>query len=344
MSQFASVNWSQGSGVNLPPMNFPVFYGSNPKLWKSRCETYFEYYAIPVEMWIRMAVMHFEGSALYWLQSMEARTREMNWGELCLALITRFGRDQHNLLIRQFYHIHQTGSVSDYIEQFDILLHQLLAHENQLTSTMVTARFVDGLRDEIKMVVIIQRHVDLDTTCSLALLQEEVMTSTVRKDQRKFDAGLFNRASSKSGPLPLPLPPGLGNRSAGFPVKGEDSKMAALKAYRKAKGLCFKCGERWGQLHRCSNTVPLQVVEEMWALAGSAEEHMVEMEESALEANQESVEAISVAAATGSEGNKTIRLWASIHCQQVLVLVDSGSTASFMDSNLSGVMTEVRPL
>jgi hypothetical protein len=37
MSQFASVNWSQGSGVRLPPMNFPVFDGSNPKLWKSRC-------------------------------------------------------------------------------------------------------------------------------------------------------------------------------------------------------------------------------------------------------------------------------------------------------------------
>jgi hypothetical protein len=59
MSQFASVNWSQGLGVSLPPMNFPVFDGSNSKLWKSHCETYFEYYAIPVEMWIRMAVMHF---------------------------------------------------------------------------------------------------------------------------------------------------------------------------------------------------------------------------------------------------------------------------------------------
>jgi hypothetical protein len=136
-----------------------------------------------------------------------------------------------------------------------------LAHENQIKPTMVTTQFVDGLRDEIKMVVIIQRSVDLDTTCSLALLQEEVMTSMGHKDQRKFDAGLFNHASSKLGPLPLPLPPSLGNRSAGFPIKGEDSKMAALKAYRKAKGLCFKCGECWGQLHRCSNTVPLQVVE-----------------------------------------------------------------------------------
>jgi hypothetical protein len=123
MSPFASPTWSQGLGGNIPPMNFPVFDGSNPKLWKNRCETYFEYYVVSVEMWIRLAIMHFEGSALFWLQSMEGRTREMNWGELCAALLTRFGRDQHNLLIKQFYHIFKTGSVSDYIEQFDLLLH-----------------------------------------------------------------------------------------------------------------------------------------------------------------------------------------------------------------------------
>jgi hypothetical protein len=154
----------------MPPMNFPVFDGSNPKLCKNRCETYFEYYDVPVEMWIRLAIMHFEGPTLFWLQPMEGRTREMNWGELCAALLTRFGRDQHNLLIRQFYHIFKTGSVSYYIEQFDLLLHQLLAHENHLTTTMVTARFVDGLKDELKAVVIIQRPADLDATCSLALL------------------------------------------------------------------------------------------------------------------------------------------------------------------------------
>jgi hypothetical protein len=47
-----------------------------------------------------MAMMHFEGSALLWLQSMESRTRDMNWHELCAALISRFGRDQHNILIQ----------------------------------------------------------------------------------------------------------------------------------------------------------------------------------------------------------------------------------------------------
>jgi hypothetical protein len=55
-------------------------------------------------------------------------------------------------------------------------------------------------------------------------------------------------------------------------AKGETNKMEALKAYWKAKGLCFKCGERWGQLHTCSNTVPLHLVEEMWALTMGASE------------------------------------------------------------------------
>jgi hypothetical protein len=55
----------------------------------------------------------------------------------------------------------ETPTISDYIEQFDLLLHQLLAHENHLTTTMVTTRFVDGLKDELRAVVIIQRPADL---------------------------------------------------------------------------------------------------------------------------------------------------------------------------------------
>jgi hypothetical protein len=46
----------------------------------------------------------------------------------------------------------------------------------------------------------------------------------------------------------------------------------------------------------------------------------------------------------GSEGNITIRLWASIHCQRVLILVDSCSSTSFMGNHLMGVMPGVAPL
>jgi hypothetical protein len=51
---------------------------------------------------------------------------------------------------------------------------------------------------------------------------------------------------------------------------------------------------------------------------------------------------ISVVAVSGGEGNRTIRLWATLHCQQVLILVDSGSSASFMGDHFVGAMTGVQ--
>lgn len=62
----------QSFGSALPPVNFPVFDGSNPKLWKSRCETFFEFYDVPREMWVKLAIMQFDGSAIFWLQSVES--------------------------------------------------------------------------------------------------------------------------------------------------------------------------------------------------------------------------------------------------------------------------------
>jgi hypothetical protein len=207
MGRDSSANWSHLSGSGMPHMSFPVFEGSNPKLWKHRCETYFEFYGVPVERWVRMATMHFGGAAVYWVEAMESRIREMNWEELGSALNTRFGRDQHNMLIRHFYHVHQVGSVADYIENFDQLMHQLLAHENNLTLTMITARFIDGLKDEIKNDVIIQRPPELDTACSLALLQEDVLLHAGRRDTRRSEFSYPSRLSSRPSPLPLPLPP-----------------------------------------------------------------------------------------------------------------------------------------
>jgi hypothetical protein len=43
----------------MPTMSFPNFDRSNPKLWKQQCETYFEFYSVPVEMWVRVSTMHF---------------------------------------------------------------------------------------------------------------------------------------------------------------------------------------------------------------------------------------------------------------------------------------------
>lgn len=42
----------------------------------------------------------------------------------------RFGRDQHESLIRQLFHIHYTSSVTEYVESFSQLIDQLDAYQS----------------------------------------------------------------------------------------------------------------------------------------------------------------------------------------------------------------------
>jgi hypothetical protein len=88
------------------------------------------------------------------------------------------------------------------------------------------------------------------------------------------------------------------------------------------------------------------VVEEMWVITSQvAREIEVDGSESQLAPEDEEVVLdVSIAAASGSENNKTIRLWVSIHNKQMLVLVDSGSSASFMSLHLMGDIKNVQQL
>jgi hypothetical protein len=71
-----------------------------------------------------------------------------------------------------------TTLVQDYIDRFTELVDQLVAYQHSSSNhCYYTTRFVDGLKDEIKFVILVQSPVDLDTACSLALLREEAETS-----------------------------------------------------------------------------------------------------------------------------------------------------------------------
>jgi hypothetical protein len=58
---------------SLPKLNFPTLDGTNPKLWQTKCEKYFDMYETAELMWVKVATMHFEGVATRWLQFIEPR-------------------------------------------------------------------------------------------------------------------------------------------------------------------------------------------------------------------------------------------------------------------------------
>lgn len=156
----------------------------------------------------------------------------------------------------------QTGSVVEYVSQFAELIDQLAGYEDAPDSLHYITRFIDGLQPSVRVLVAVQISQDLETAYNIALVQEEVSD------------GLITQQSSPAFQRRVPATPQIQMR---FPddrrsfdsvkqsesVRSSDDKLVALKTYRRAKGLCFTCGERWAKDHKCQPTVQLHVVQEM---------------------------------------------------------------------------------
>lgn len=83
-------------------------------------------------------------------------------------LIDRFGKHEHKALIRHLFHIKQSVRVSKYVNQFSQLLDQLHAYQTVIDTLYYTMEFINGLKHDIKYVVMIQQPKDLDTAFVLA--------------------------------------------------------------------------------------------------------------------------------------------------------------------------------
>jgi len=202
-------------------------------------------------------------------------------------------------------------------------------------------KFIDGLRSDIRSTVFLQHPKDLDTACSLASLQEEVMDFSRIKDVKKTGYSPSS-PSVVRGSLPLPPPPlydkpknaiasGSSDIQALPPTKSQPEleKLAALKAYRRAMGQCFKCGDKWAHNHRCAPTVQLHVVQEIWEL------FQLSSEESESSEHAELCMALSPEAISGKLTPKTLKLCGSVQGHKVVILVDSGSTHTFISTVLA---------
>jgi hypothetical protein len=242
----------------LSKLNFPKFEGENPELWKSRCENYFEMYEVDEGIWVKIALMHFEVPAACWTAT---------WSELYSCIHERFSRDEHELLSRQLYKKKQVGFVQEYIDKFCELVDQLHAYNSNVEPLYYITRFIDGLKNDIKYFIVVQRPKDLDTICCLPLLHEE--HGAIQPKELKVQGTGLQPKSFLKGVLPLPPPPitnktdfVIRDKTKTNGTKGQsvENKIAALATYRMAKGLCRKCGEKWYRGHQCADSIHSNVL------------------------------------------------------------------------------------
>uniref|UniRef100_A0ACD5V793 Uncharacterized protein n=1 Tax=Avena sativa TaxID=4498 RepID=A0ACD5V793_AVESA len=327
-----------------PRVDFPIFDGENPSAWRLKAEAYFQVCAMNPDTWVNCAAMYFMDDALSWLQASKAHLQFPAWKEFVEIICNQFGRTEFQNYLRQFNRLQQTGTVVEYASKFNTLMHNLTAHHNSWEPSFFVTHFIDGLHRDIRAAVVLHRPLDLPTAVDLAILQEEVIES-FRRDARRMEFSPVPRNIPRTAlpllppPQPrghvLPAPQTEERRVADMPKQiPADDKIAALRAYRRARGLCFTCGERWGREHRCGPTVQLHVVEELLAMVQSSDDAATIAEPVGSDTGSQLMH-ISEAAVAGGQGATTMRFQGRVQNQDVLMLVDSRSSHTFISSEFA---------
>jgi hypothetical protein len=106
--------------------------------------------------------------------------------------------------------------------------------------------------------------------------------------------------------------------------------------YRKAKGLYYKCGQKWHHGHKCAAHVSLHIVEEMWDfMSGTsiAEQVNADSEED-FDSDELCVLSVNVEHGT-DDHTKTMRMLGNVYGKDVVILIDFDSTYIFISESLA---------
>jgi Trp operon repressor len=113
-------------------------------------------YDVPPKLWISVVEMYMEGPASRWYQSLAPQLPYLTWNSFCQLLHDRFDRDQHEVLLHQLFNIRHHTTMSAYVKSFSELVDQLTSYSHVHDPLYFTMRFIDGLRLDIKAIMIVQ--------------------------------------------------------------------------------------------------------------------------------------------------------------------------------------------
>jgi hypothetical protein len=222
----------------------------------------------------------------------------------------------------------------EYREKFEMLVAPIRREER----VMLDSIFLNGLKEEIQAELKLFECQDLAELMDRALLLEEKNEAFLkrgiggreraegrdRNSTTKFrDPGDFGGARKeveKSGTV------------SGDRWKGKRLSPAELEDRHK-RGLCFKCGEKWGRDHTCKfKHMSLRLCE--WNSDEEDNEEVIE------DSGEEEVVGglktlqLSLHSKEGFTSNKSFKVWTMIGERQVCTLIDSGATSNFITSRL----------
>ena len=301
-------------------MQFPSFTGSNPSIWRDKCEDYFRIFNLPESLWSTYASLHMDDKAAKWLKVYKLKNGLGDWSTFITAVEQKFGSNDYRESLNQLLELQQHTTLEQYISTFEDLQYQVAMHNSELGEVFFTTQFLRGLKPEIGNVVQSQIPETLERAMLLAKIQQQV----VDKVKNRW---------SKPG----------NNYKAAIPTVKQDAKGTATTSplwkerqtrdYLKANGLCFYCREPYDANHAksCTKRPHHQLnalsVNGLDAILTEEVIQQLEMEDNlASEFCQLSLNALA-----GTAQGEALVVRALVQNKVMLILVDSGSSHSFIN-------------
>lgn len=312
-----------------PKHDFPKFDGAHPYMWFDLCHTYFEMYSTPCHQWLSVASLYFSGHAALWWQAYKRCHTVTNWEVLCAAIVEEFGQDEYDMHMSKLNQLRQSGSVLEYRRAFEEIMYQLISLDSSLNTKFFVSKFVLGLKDELRTAVRLQAPSSVTRAVSLARIQEEEL-ELYGPRQRVIPSGkspITSLASSSSTAMSV---------SGTKRIVDDYGRERQLRDYRRANGLCFRCGDKYSKEHKCQKPMQLLTIQ-LGEFGEVFTEDTVQALELLTEPDATPVQCcqLSLQAVSGGEASKTIRLRAQVGDQTMIILVDSGSSNCFINKEFA---------
>ena len=135
--------------------------------------------------------------------------------------------------MKELMSLKQLESVEEYKQHFLQLVYTIRLYEPALSDMFLVTCFIMGLKPELRATVELQIPSCVQSAAVFVAVQEGLLQQKSIKSN--YTKTSFTKMDSR---------PAL--------ALGELWKAKQLKEYRRANGLCYKCGEKFAPGHACS--------------------------------------------------------------------------------------------
>ncbi|XP_026453896.1 uncharacterized protein LOC113355284 [Papaver somniferum] len=294
-SQDNELMFKSGKFSKHPKIYFPRFYGTNPRGWIRKCERYFQLNSVGDVHKVDLASIHFDGKADSWFLDYQEGKILIDWLQFSSDICCRFEDVAYDNYVSSFNKLSQLTTVEEYYERYESLKYLMKDRNPSLSDAYFTMSFISGLKEEIRNQVQMFKP-NSDTDAFYLARMQQASVDFQNKRFRNFPKP-FQPSPTTFSPIPSP----------------SKTSLPQLTNIPKSS---------------FSNTKPFEA-----SSPSSVEE--LEEDTTAPSSPIESSMEISLHAVTGLVTQNTIRVTGILHSEDILVLIDTGSTHSFVDSQLA---------